>query len=72
MTAEPPPTPDEDLPQDAGIPGRDVISDESDASLPDEKDAEAEGRERLDDADHEGHMTATEPELDEDRPGRDR
>jgi hypothetical protein len=49
-------TPDEDIPQDPGIPGKDVISDTSDTSLPDEKDPSAEGRERVDDPDDEGHM----------------
>jgi hypothetical protein len=49
-------TPDENIPQDPGIPGKDVISDPSDAPLPDEKNASAEERERVDDPDDEGHM----------------
>ncbi len=48
--------PDPSIPQDPGIPGRDVVSDPADAPLPDGKDAEAEQRERSDDADREGHM----------------
>ncbi len=44
--------------QDPGIPGFDVVSDRRDRPLPDEKDAGAERRERLDDADEEGHMSA--------------
>jgi hypothetical protein len=51
-------TPDEDVPQDPGIPGTDVTTDTSDAPLPDEKDASAEDRERLDDDDREGHMSS--------------
>jgi hypothetical protein len=51
-----PETPDEDLPQDRGIPGWDVVSDPADAPLPDEKDPGAEERERVDDPDEEGHM----------------
>ena len=54
-----PETPDEDLEQDPGIPGADVIS-EHYSPPPDEKDAEAERRERIDDADEEGHQTAGE------------
>ena len=54
-----PETPDEDLQQDPGIPGVDVISDLY-SPPPDEKDAEAELRERVDDADEEGHQTAGE------------
>jgi hypothetical protein len=54
-----PETPDEDLQQDPGIPGVDVISDLH-SPPPDEKDAEAELRERVDDADEEGHQTAGE------------
>jgi hypothetical protein len=57
MSGEPQ-TPDEDLPQDPGIPGKDVISDTSDALLPDEKDVSAEERERPDDPDREGHMSS--------------
>jgi hypothetical protein len=49
--------PDPELPQDPGIPGVDVVSD-GDAPTPDEKDASAEERERPDDPDEEGHMTA--------------
>jgi hypothetical protein len=52
-----PRTPEEDLPQDPGIPGEDVIGDPTDAPLPDEKEAAAEERERLDDSDDEGHMS---------------
>ena len=55
-----PETPDEDVPQDQGIPGKDVPSDTSDAPLPDEKDESAEHRERLDDSDREGHMSSPE------------
>jgi hypothetical protein len=51
-------TPDEDVPQDPGIAGKDVLSDTSDAPLPDDKDASAEDRERLDDSDREGHMSS--------------
>lgn len=54
-----PETPHEELPQDPGIPGRDVISDD-DAPPPDEKDPAAEQRERLDDPDQEGHQSAGE------------
>ena len=50
------PTPAKNVPQDPGIPGKDVISDTSDAPLPDDKDPSAEGRERIDDPDDEGHM----------------
>jgi hypothetical protein len=50
-------TPDEAIPQDPGIPGSDVVSDASDAPLPDDKDASAEDRERMDDPDDEGHMS---------------
>jgi hypothetical protein len=50
-------TPDEDVPQDPGIPGKDVMSETSDADLPDEKDPAAEERERVDDYDDEGHMS---------------
>jgi hypothetical protein len=53
-----PETPDPDLPQDPGIPGFDAVSDEGDAPLPDRKDGSAEERERLDEPDREGHMTA--------------
>jgi hypothetical protein len=61
MSEEPwsPETPDEDIPQDPGIPGFDTISHEY-APPPDEKSAEAEVRERMDDQDEEGHMTAGE------------
>ena len=54
-----PQTPEEELPQDPGIPGRDVISHE-DAPPPDEKDPAAESRERLDDPDQEGHQSVGE------------
>ena len=52
-----PETPDETIPQDPGIPGWDVVSDATDAPLPEDKDAAAEKRERPDDADREGQMT---------------
>jgi len=55
-TSGEPDTPEEDVPQDPGIAGKDVPSDTSDARLPDEKDVSAENRERLDDSDREGHM----------------
>jgi hypothetical protein len=51
------PTPDDDIPQDPGIPGSDAARDASDAPPPDTKDASAEDRERIDDADDEGHMS---------------
>jgi hypothetical protein len=54
-----PVTPDEDIPQDPAIPGFDTVSHEH-APPPDEKDPEAERRERLDDPDQEGHMTGGE------------
>ena len=54
-------TPNEDIPQDPGTPGKDVMSDRSDAPLPDEKDASAEEREQLDDPEREGHMSSPEP-----------
>jgi hypothetical protein len=47
---------EEDIPQDPGIPGADVPSDQADAELPDRKDESAEGRERPDDPDDEGHF----------------
>ncbi len=50
-----PETPDETISQDPGIPGWDVIADPRDEPLPNEKDESAEGRERLDDPDREGH-----------------
>ena len=56
-SAEPPETPDEEIAQDPGIPGFDVMSDPGDEPPPDTKDAEAEERERLDDPDSEGQMT---------------
>jgi hypothetical protein len=58
MSGEPrdPQTADEDVPQDPGVPGKDVISDASATPLPDEKDPTAESRERPDDLDDEGHM----------------
>jgi hypothetical protein len=52
-----PRTPDDVVPQDPGIPGKDSVGDASDAPLPDEKDASAEVRERIDDFDDEGHMS---------------
>jgi hypothetical protein len=58
MSSDTPETPDPSLPQDPGIPGFDVVSDPRDAPLPDAKDPAAEERERPDDADREGHMTA--------------
>ena len=54
-----PETPDERIPQDAGIPGFDTISHEY-APPPDDKSVDAERRERHDDADDEGHQTAGE------------
>jgi hypothetical protein len=57
MSGEPR-TPDEDIPQDPGIPGGDVISDPSDSPPPDEQDASTEERERPDDPDREGHMSS--------------
>jgi hypothetical protein len=54
------PTPAEDVSQDPGIPGKDVISDSSDAPPPDGKDLAAEDRERIDDPDDEGHMSPVE------------
>jgi hypothetical protein len=47
---------EEDIPQDPGIPGAEVLSDPSDAELPDRKDESAEDRERPDDPDDEGHL----------------
>ncbi len=52
-----PETPDEEITQDPGIPGFDVVSDPGDEPPPDAKEAEAEERERLDDPDYEGQMT---------------
>lgn len=50
--------PDPDLPQDPGIPGFEPAS-EPDESPPEVEQDEAAGeRERLDEADLEGHMTA--------------
>ncbi len=54
-----PETPAEELPQDPGIPGFDTIARDHDP-IPDEKDASAERRERIDDSDEEGHQTAGE------------
>ena len=56
MSAEPPRTPDEAIPQDPGIPGWDAVADPRDRPLPDDKDEAAEQRERLDEPDREGHM----------------
>ena len=53
-------TPDERIPQDPGIPGFDTVSDPGDRPTPDEQDEDAERRERPDDPDREGHMTAPE------------
>ena len=50
-----PETPAETISQDPGIPGWDVVSDPTDNPAPDEKDERAEGRERVDDPDREGH-----------------
>ena len=55
MSGDPPETPDERLAQDPGIPGWDAMSDAGDKPPPDTKDDAAEGRERLDDPDREGH-----------------
>ena len=63
-----PETPDETIPQDPGIPGFDTISHEY-APPPDEKSAEAELRERVDDPDREGHQTAGEIPPDPDERG---
>jgi hypothetical protein len=49
-------TPDPDIPQDPGIPGGPIA--EGDVPPPDRKDDSAEDRERLDEPDREGHMTA--------------
>jgi hypothetical protein len=54
-----PETPEEEIPQDPAIPGFDTVSHEH-APSPDEKDPDAERRERLDDTDQEGHMTGGE------------
>ena len=62
---ETPDTPDPAIPQDPGIPGFDVVSDPRDAPLPDRKDERAEERERPDEDDLEGHMTAPSGEPDE-------
>jgi hypothetical protein len=51
-------TPDEDIPQDPGIPGKEAVSNASTAPLPDDKDGSAEDRDRLDDLDDEGHMSS--------------
>ena len=56
-----PATPNENVPQDPGIPGWDAVSDRSATPLPDEKDAAAEEREALDDPDSEGHMSSPNP-----------
>jgi hypothetical protein len=58
MSSDAPETPDPAIPQDPGIPGFDPPSDTGDAPLPDAKDETAEERERLDEPDREGHMTA--------------
>lgn len=60
MSGERPETPDEAIPQDPGIPGFDTIAD-AQSPIPDEKDEDAEPRERVDDVDEEGHMTAGDP-----------
>ena len=58
MTGTPPDTPDPEITQDPGIPGWDAMSDRGDSPPPDEKDESAELRERPDEPDREGHMTA--------------
>jgi len=58
MTSDGPETPDPAIPQDPGIPGFGTPSDTGDVPLPDAKDVSAEERERLDEPDREGHMTA--------------
>ena len=58
-----PETPEEDLPQDPGIPGFDTIARDHNP-IPDDKDPSAERRERIDDADEEGHQTAGETDAD--------
>ncbi len=54
-----PETPAEEIPQDPGIPGFDHER-HGYAPPPDEKDPDAERRERIDDPDQEGHMTGGE------------
>jgi hypothetical protein len=49
-------TPDEDIRQDPGIPGKEAVSSASTAPLPDDKYGSAE--DRLDDLDDEGHMSS--------------
>ena len=61
MSAEPPETPDEEVPQDPGIPGVHSIAD-AHTPIPDEQDESAGPRERLDDVDEEGHLATGEPD----------
>ena len=60
MSSDVPETPDPSIPQDPGIPGFDVVSDPDEAPPPDEPPPAAAERERPDDPDREGHMTAAE------------
>ena len=62
MSSDAPETPDPTIPQDPAIPGFDAVDDPRDRPIPDEKDAAAEARERPDDPDREGHMTAPDDE----------
>jgi hypothetical protein len=62
MSSDVPETPDPAIPQDPAIPGFDVVADPRDRPIPDEKDPSAEERERPDDPDREGHMTAPDDE----------
>ncbi|MGH3104551.1 MAG: hypothetical protein ACRDN6_10710 [Gaiellaceae bacterium] len=62
---QPPDTPDPDIAQDPGIPGLETMSDRGDDPLPDAKDESAEGRERLDEPDREGHMSAPSADSDD-------
>jgi hypothetical protein len=48
--------PNEPVDQDPGIPGVDTISEPPRSPPHEEKDPEAEARERIDDADDEGHQ----------------
>lgn len=65
-----PDPPDPAIDQDPAIPGFDAMSDASDYPPPDEKDASAEQRERIDQPDLEGHQTAPEGDAeDESREG---
>jgi hypothetical protein len=65
MSSDAPETPDPAIPQDPAVPGFDTPSDADDAPLPDAKDEQAEERERLDEPDREGHMTAPSGDADD-------